>query len=79
MIVGPHTFNFDAITDDAVAVQAALRVQNASETMQQACHLLNDNALRKAMGQNALSFAQRQRGATERTMALLKPLLARPD
>ncbi len=79
VIVGPHTFNFDAITDDAVAVQAALRVQNASETMQQACHLLNDNALSKAMGQNALSFAQRQRGATERTMALLKSLLARSD
>lgn len=76
-IVGPHTFNFDAITDDAVAAKAALRVQNASETMQQANRLLNDSRLRKTMGQNALIFAQRQRGATERTMALLEPLLVR--
>lgn len=76
VIVGPHTFNFDEITEDAVAANAALRVQTALETMQQASNLLNNHAMRETMGENALAFAQRQRGATERTMALLEPLLA---
>lgn len=76
VIVGPHTFNFGAITEDAVASGAALRVADAAEAMQRANHLLANAGMRDQMGKIALSFAQRQHGATARTMALLAPLLA---
>ena len=77
VIVGPHTFNFAAITEDAVAAGAALRVPDAPQAMQQAGRLLGDVALCEQMGNDAMAFAQRQRGATARTMALLAPLLAK--
>ncbi|MEA5097503.1 MAG: lipid IV(A) 3-deoxy-D-manno-octulosonic acid transferase [Burkholderiaceae bacterium] len=75
VIVGPHTFNFGAITEDAVATGAALRVPNAAEALRQASHLLHDVDRRTQMGEIARMFAQRQHGATRRTMALLAPLL----
>ena len=75
VLVGPHTFNFSAVTEDAIAAIAAIRTQDAVELMQQASKLLNDVDFREDMGRNALAFAQHQRGATERTMELLRPLL----
>jgi len=77
VIVGPHTFNFAAITEDAIAANAAVRAPDAAEVMRLAARLLRDDASRGQMGRDALAFASRQRGATERTMALLAPLLAK--
>ena len=76
VLIGPHTFNFDAITEDAVAAGAAIIVHTAEETMQQAARLLGDARLREQMHDEALRFAQQQRGATERTVALLRPFLS---
>ena len=75
VLVGPHTFNFGAITANAVAAGAAIRVSDAAELMQQAGNLLLNASLREEMGRKALEFAQQQRGATDRTMSLLLPLL----
>ncbi len=75
VLIGPHTFNFGAVTEDAVMAGAAIVVQTATETMQQASRLLSDAGLRAQMRVSALAFAQEQRGGTDRTMALLAPLL----
>lgn len=75
VLIGTNTFNFGAITDDAVAADAALRVSDAEALMLQACELLQAAEQREAMGKNALLFAQKHRGATVRTMRLLQPLL----
>ncbi len=75
VLIGPHTFNFAAVTEDAVAVAAAIRIGSAEEMMQQASRLLTDIDLRLRMAENALSFATEQRGGTERTMALLRPFI----
>ena len=77
VLVGTHTFNFGAITEDAIAAGAVIRVQDATELMQHATNILKDVGLCEEMGRKALTFAQQQRGATERTMALLSPLLQR--
>jgi len=79
VLVGPHTFNFGAITEDAVAAGAAVRVLDATELMLQANKLLKDADLREEMGRKARTFAQQQQGATERTMALLRPLIGQKD
>jgi 3-deoxy-D-manno-octulosonic-acid transferase len=77
VLVGNHTFNFGAITEDAVASGAAIRVQNAAELMHHANRLLSDTGLCNDMSRKSLALAQQQRGATERTMSLLRPLLSR--
>jgi len=78
VLVGPHTFNFARATQDAVEAGAALRVENASELMQSAARLLRDEAARSAMGATALAFAEAHRGATQRMLAFIEPLLAAP-
>jgi len=75
VLIGPHTFNFDAISADAIEGGAAIRVRDASELMARAKELLRDDARRTAMGQKALAFAHLHRGATARTVALLKNLM----
>jgi len=77
VLLGPHTFNFATVSDDAVASGAALRVADAAALLQQAARLLHADQARAAMGAAASGFARRHRGATERTMALLAPLLDR--
>ncbi|MFC0167006.1 lipid IV(A) 3-deoxy-D-manno-octulosonic acid transferase [Pseudoduganella danionis] len=78
VLIGPHTFNFALVTEDALAAGGALRVADAAELMQTAARLLNDAAARDSMGQQALAFANQHRGATARTLALLPALIA-PD
>jgi 3-deoxy-D-manno-octulosonic-acid transferase len=75
VLVGPHTFNFDLVTRDAIAVSAALRVDDAQHVMREGLHLLSDDGLRAAMGVQATRFATLHRGATLRTLALLQPLI----
>jgi 3-deoxy-D-manno-octulosonic-acid transferase len=75
VLVGPHTFNFSAISRDAIGAGAAIRVTDAQAMLAQANTLLRSNDQRAQMGQSALTFAQQHRGATARTMALLRPFL----
>ena len=77
VLIGPHTFNFAVVTEDALAAGGALRVADAAELMGRAAGLLGDDALRADMGRRALAFANQHRGANARTLALLGPLLPR--
>ncbi|HEX8955580.1 MAG TPA: 3-deoxy-D-manno-octulosonic acid transferase, partial [Burkholderiaceae bacterium] len=76
VLLGPHTFNFSLVSEDAIAAGAALRVEDARTMLRAAVHLLNDPARREEMGAKALAFAAQHRGAAQRTMALLQPLVA---
>lgn len=76
VLIGMHTFNFSAVSEDAIAAGAALRVADAAAMLRNAVHLLhNDEERRGTMGAAALAFAQQHRGATGRTMKLLQPLI----
>ena len=75
VLIGPHTFNFAAVTEQAIAAGAALRVSDAGMMLETAKRLLATESERMAMGQNASNFAQLHRGATARTVALLAGLL----
>jgi 3-deoxy-D-manno-octulosonic-acid transferase len=77
VLVGPHTFNFSAISEDAIAAGAALRAADAAKMLMQATRLLSCDHERADMGQKALMFARRHRGATARTIALLRPFLVK--
>ncbi|MDP5007868.1 MAG: 3-deoxy-D-manno-octulosonic acid transferase, partial [Glaciimonas sp.] len=83
VLIGPHTFNFAAVTEQAIAAGAALRVADARELWSTTQRLLLDAPLqtdqteRIAMAQNAANFGHQHSGATIRTMALLATLVAR--
>lgn len=76
VLIGPHTHNFLAISADAVTAGAAIRVADAPALLQQAGRLLQSDVERIVMGAKAKAFAEQHRGATARTIDLLKPLLA---
>jgi 3-deoxy-D-manno-octulosonic-acid transferase len=75
VLIGEHTFNFAQASDEAVAAGAAQRVHDAGHMLQLAARLLQDRAARAAMGERAAGFAERHRGATARTIELLKHLI----
>jgi 3-deoxy-D-manno-octulosonic-acid transferase len=75
VLIGEHAFNFALVTDEAVAAGAAQRVRDADHMLQLAAALLLDDAGRAAMGERAAAFANRHRGATVRTVELLRPLI----
>ena len=75
VLIGEHTFNFSAVTEDAVNAGAAIRVHDASAMLQQAAALLTDDDTRREMGMRAREYALQHRGATARTVWLLAPLL----
>ncbi|RJG03769.1 lipid IV(A) 3-deoxy-D-manno-octulosonic acid transferase [Noviherbaspirillum sedimenti] len=75
VLIGPHTHNFLTISADAVDAGAAIRVADAPAMLQQARRLLQADVERIVMGAKAKAYAEQHRGATARTMALLKPLI----
>ena len=77
-LVGPHTWNFSEAAEGAVAAGAAQRVTDADHLAVAVQRLLADPAGRAVMRERAFGFASAHRGATDRTMALIAPLLARP-
>ena len=75
VLVGTHTFNFAQATDEAVREGAALRVADADALIAAALRLLEDDAARVRMGEHGRAFSGRHRGATLRTVELLRPLI----
>ena len=75
VLIGPHTFNFSAATDDAVQAGAAIRVNNPQELSERLSALMNDAEARKAMSDEALAFSKSASGATQRLMSLIEKYL----
>jgi 3-deoxy-D-manno-octulosonic-acid transferase len=76
VLVGPHSFNFAQATDDAIACGAALRIADADEATSEVRRLIDDGEALKAMRNAAANFSQAHRGATEKTIALIKEIMA---
>lgn len=77
VLIGPSSFNFKAVTEDAIEAGAALRVEDAPAMLASAQALLRDAAVRGAMAGAARAFAAQHRGATARTMAMVEAVLQR--
>lgn len=75
VLVGPSSFNFQTITEDAIAAGGARRVENATAMLHTAVQLLSDGRLREKISDSARQFADQHRGATPLTVALLRPFL----
>ena len=77
VLVGPHTYNFAQATEDALACGAARRIADANAAAQEARKLIGNPAAQEAMRQAARAFSQAHRGATARTVALIREITER--
>jgi len=77
VLVGPHTFNFAQATEDSISCGATKRIADAIEAAQSVEALLVEGGLLQSMRDAALDFSQAHRGATARTIALIRKALAR--
>jgi 3-deoxy-D-manno-octulosonic-acid transferase len=75
VLFGPHMFNFQVISTDAVNAGAAIRVPDAAAMLVEAEKLLQFSALRAEMVSNAKVFSTKHQGATARTMLLIDGVL----
>jgi 3-deoxy-D-manno-octulosonic-acid transferase len=76
VLVGPHTYNFAQAAEDAVAGGAAKRIPDADAAARAAEHLLKNLPALETMRRSATEFSQAHRGATARTMALIREITA---
>ena len=72
VVMGPHTFNFLEAAELAEAEGAAIRVADMREGVQSTTALVNEPRALAKMADAGLAFAERNRGATERTLAALR-------
>ncbi|MDQ6620040.1 MAG: lipid IV(A) 3-deoxy-D-manno-octulosonic acid transferase [Pseudomonadota bacterium] len=70
-VVGPHMFNFAAVTQGAVTAGATVEVADFNQAISVATGLLADAQRCEAMTRAALAFHAAHRGATERVWAWL--------
>lgn len=75
VVVGPHTFNFKVVCEQAIEAGAAQRADNLEHGLSLALEIIDNPVRRKAMGAAGRNFARSHRGATARTVALLAPLM----
>lgn len=75
ILIGPHTWNFAAAAEQAVACGAARRVADVNELIAVVKALYLDPARRQAMAAAGRAYARAQQGATGRVMALLTAAL----
>jgi len=81
VILGPHTYNFQKASEDAIACGAAIRVTGDSElalmhALAKAIqNLLINTVERKERATHALYFAAEHQGATQRILEQLRPAL----
>lgn len=76
VLVGPHTFNFEEVTDALLDRGAALRVSDAEGLAAEVQRLLGDPARRAAMGRAAIEAVEHQRGAVQRTLRIIERVVA---
>ncbi len=75
VVMGPHTFNFQEAAGLAEQAGAALRVHDLQHGLQAALALVSNAAAQTAAASRGLAFANRNRGATAKTVAALAPFL----
>lgn len=75
VLIGPHTWNFEAVAQSALAAGAALRVEDPAALGAKLRELFADNELRERMSRQALAFSGSHSGASERVMAVIEETL----
>jgi 3-deoxy-D-manno-octulosonic-acid transferase len=75
ILTGPYNFNAEEIAELLVAAGGAARLREAGELAPAVLELLGDAELRRRRGEHARRVVQDNRGALERLLQLVRPLL----
>ena len=75
VVIGPHTLNFQRATEDAIAAGAAIRVDDPAGLAKAISRAFAEVAEGSEMRNAAVRFAAAHRGATERTVALIRSVV----
>jgi len=75
VLIGPYTFNFQSISEQAVSSGAALRISDASAALRESQSLFHASNRRITMSHMALDFARKHQGATVRTVTLVQSMM----
>lgn len=78
VLIGPHTFNFEEISERLLDAGAALRISDAETLGNQVQRLLAQPELRQRMGLAGQNTVAGQRGAVQRIVDAAARLLAAP-
>ncbi len=76
VVVGPQTFNFAEVTEDLIAAGAVRRIADGEELGPAVVRLLARDVERRSMGEAAHAVMERERGAVDRTMAIVEDVFA---
>jgi 3-deoxy-D-manno-octulosonic-acid transferase len=79
IIFGPHMENFNEIAETFLANRAALQVHNPRELQTAIVGLLGDPVRRARLGAAARALIDTNRGAKDRTLAVIADLLPPPE
>ena len=75
VLFGPHMFNFPDISKWTIREGAGLMVHNSAELIDELRDLLGNASRRDRMGRRGLDFIEAHRGALDKNIDLLKPIL----
>ena len=75
IITGPYLFNIEEIADNFVKHDACVVVANGAELAAAVLALLEDPDAAAKMGARGLKLVEQSRGALQRLLVLLEPLL----
>jgi 3-deoxy-D-manno-octulosonic-acid transferase len=79
IIVGPHTENFRQVISDFLKDDAVVQIQSRDALSKEIRRLLSEPEKAQAMGDRARNILAANRGAAERTVALIKELVSNPS
>ncbi len=75
VLVGPHMYNFAEATRLAVLAGAAIQIQDANELVKQAERLFHNSVALLNMHHQSTDFVVSNRGATEKSLALIQAII----
>jgi 3-deoxy-D-manno-octulosonic-acid transferase len=75
VLIGPHTWNFEAVAAGALEADAALRVDDVHALAAKLRELFADEALRERMSRQAVAFSGHHRGASARVVTMIQEVL----
>jgi 3-deoxy-D-manno-octulosonic-acid transferase len=71
VVVGPHTFNFEEATEQAIEAGAAIRVDDTKMLTKTVSELLLDREQAMIIGKKGKQFMEAHRGATRKTLEMI--------
>jgi len=77
VLFGPHTHNFEFMSESILRSGGAMRVQDGKELQTAMKRLLSDSELQRRMGERAKAFVLENRGALKRVVGYVAQKVAR--